>query len=1575
MNPDNLPSISSREQSAPVAQRWLLFVPVMLFVLATPSLLAIVDDHNPIGVSGVFEGVTTTAGAYNVLNHNATRQIDDIVVPGAIGKYGLKMTRYYNSRNQHYFNLMGPGWSHEYMWVNYGDKVDYPNGNVWDSHCTGDWTPLGGPLAMSDWLGTYSTYPAFRLADGGTVLFTGVVVNGTTYYSLPTYIVDPYAQLTTLTYNTTGTFAGSLDKVTEPGGRYLQFFYTMRPAPYAQATLTRVEAHGLGNSTVTDSVNYTYALQSTGAQPPNTVTQGWCLTTVTYSDSQQASYTYTTDNQPDNPSPPCPCPIKILPLVKTCKDVRCKGPMRSICYDYQDQGPHGAITAERYSLNGSTNGVQVSKITPPAPSPLISNPVFDTTYTETRADGPVRTFNYTSLHFGRDPDGGCPIFTHQDPAPQQFLLSYTDFSTPVHTTYLGYDVNWYVNKVTDANGHITDYSRGPPPNNYPGAKGIGQILQITHHEDQTHIDYTYYDESPEPISGHYLKQITDERGDITYHTRDTSHRITRTDHKNTAGTIIAYEEFFYDHSNNFGLVSTHHLPSTPGWSGPYQHFQYDGRGLLIAKTNPTTIADWQTAINTAPKTTYTYYTSGPWTDRVQTMTLPANVSGLHASETYEYDKSGATSVPGRGLVTKITHWDGKYQSFGYDIYGNKLWEENELRKRTSHEYDEYNRLTKVTDPLLNFETFSYLKPGASSSYLHTSNSVYTHTSRAGIVTTNAYDANFRKISSTVAGNTTWFNYDNVGNKTYVTDPRGTGPGDAQYTTYTDYDARNRKSALREPLSHTTHFYYDDGLNLTRILRPDYTTETKAYDAMNRLSSDTVPQTPQVSLTTWFGYWPSGKLFWETDPKGQTTYFAYNESDQMIALYYPDPNFLILQTWDYDDAHNLASRTTVNGNTNPSSNEVQHFTYDNRNRKVSMYWDNAADSATYGYDDASRLTSAANPNSTVTRQYDADDRLILDQQNVTGLGIKNVNYPAYDDDGKLLQTKATNQDGSAIGYDYTFGYDTTGRFQTITPTGGAVTFQYYYDKASNETERHNLSNGVNEIYPRDALNRMQSLDVIKGSTLGRETYTYDMMNRVTVASYTTGPADSFQYYQDGELNTATLGNLAHNLTYNLDTAGNRYTVVDNTTTTTYTPNVFNQYTAVTGTSITNGPNHEISDYQGRHYTYINDERLASVNGGFGSSYQLAYDALERCVKRTLNGAQSNVTTYYIYDGEKPILEFDDTPSHALAGYNLYGKGVDEILMRIDPSVNGKAPFYYQQNHEGSVTLLTNASGVAIERYRYDAFGAPTIYDGNWNARSVTLYNNRFLFTGREYNPGFGFYEYRARAYSPTLGRFMSEDPKLFDAGDYNLFRYCHNDPIDFTDPMGLDDIAISGEMDRLGAQASYNSLQAAEAAFKQSGRWAGQSQLIQHRVDASGRPSGRPELQQKLNEGKPKTETRRDADGRPARTGSAFHSSMEEGGRADPGYKEDARGHVHLDKVGLGTRDWSPQDKDLARGDPKTARQGEPVYRIDQSDPGKVLRLTPQTNPNQAPTTRLVTPLLPQAPQEEHHSLYFIQIIH
>jgi hypothetical protein len=36
----------------------------------------------------------------------------------------------------------------------------------------------------------------------------------------------------------------------------------------------------------------------------------------------------------------------------------------------------------------------------------------------------------------------------------------------------------------------------------------------------------------------------------------------------------------------------------------------------------------------------------------------------------------------------------------------------------------------------------------------------------------------------------------------------------------------------------------------------------------------------------------------------------------------------------------------------------------------------------------------------------------------------------------------------------------------------------------------------------------------------------------------------------------------------------------------------------------------------------------------------------------------------------------------------------------------------------------------------------------------------------------------------LARFLQPDPKEFAAGDYNLYRYCHNDPVNRSDPFGL-----------------------------------------------------------------------------------------------------------------------------------------------------------------------------------------------
>jgi RHS repeat-associated protein len=251
----------------------------------------------------------------------------------------------------------------------------------------------------------------------------------------------------------------------------------------------------------------------------------------------------------------------------------------------------------------------------------------------------------------------------------------------------------------------------------------------------------------------------------------------------------------------------------------------------------------------------------------------------------------------------------------------------------------------------------------------------------------------------------------------------------------------------------------------------------------------------------------------------------------------------------------------------------------------------------------------------------------------------------------------------------------------------------------------------------------------------------------------------------------------NCTYNWDDAGNRLSAGGKN----YTPNAYNQYTAVTGDVIHNGSEHEIDQYKAMTYKYYGDTYLSSVSGS-GKTYQLYYDALGRCVERKTDG----VAKYYLYDGEHWIQEYlANGTSYSGA---VYGLGIDEILGR---GVNGVAhwPLPDRNGNTAVVTSSMTGSGSTLttkilEQYRYDAFGTPVVFTGGGIKIDSSAIGNRFLFTAREYNSLFGFYEYRARAYHPGLGRFMSEDPKGFDAGDYNWFRYCGNDPWDRTDPMGL-----------------------------------------------------------------------------------------------------------------------------------------------------------------------------------------------
>src|SRR6266404_7726108 len=208
--------------------------------------------------------------------------------------------------------------------------------------------------------------------------------------------------------------------------------------------------------------------------------------------------------------------------------------------------------------------------------------------------------------------------------------------------------------------------------------------------------------------------------------------------------------------------------------------------------------------------------------------------------------------------------------------------------------------------------------------------------------------------------------------------------------------------------------------------------------------------------------------------------------------------------------------------------------------------------------------------------------------------------------------------------------------------------------------------------------------------------------------------------------------------------------------------------------------------------------SSATWATGNWMWFGYDPLGRCVKRWYaqgDGSAPSGASYMYYDGSDLIQEGPDSSS-ASRSY-VHGARVDEVVAQITPSNNWIRYFHYDAN--GNCTLQTDLSGNIVEQYDYDAFGQPYFYDANGAAMTVngqpgSVWGNRFLFTGREWLSDLKLYDYRNRLYNPELGRFMQPDPKEFGAGDYNLYRYCHNDPVNKNDPTGLDPVGrLIGEV--------------------------------------------------------------------------------------------------------------------------------------------------------------------------------------
>ena len=166
-----------------------------------------------------------------------------------------------------------------------------------------------------------------------------------------------------------------------------------------------------------------------------------------------------------------------------------------------------------------------------------------------------------------------------------------------------------------------------------------------------------------------------------------------------------------------------------------------------------------------------------------------------------------------------------------------------------------------------------------------------------------------------------------------------------------------------------------------------------------------------------------------------------------------------------------------------------------------------------------------------------------------------------------------------------------------------------------------------------------------------------------------------------------------------------------------------------------------------------------------SASFEYDALGRRRSRTVG----STSTQYLFDGLNPVQELVSGTSVASL---LTGGGVDEYFTRSDAGGTSN----YLTDAIGSTVALANTVGTVQTEYTYEPFGLVTT--------SGTATGNTYAFTGREAD-GTGLYFHRARFFNPRLGRFISEDPIAFAAGDVNLFAYSANDPVSKTDRLGLD----------------------------------------------------------------------------------------------------------------------------------------------------------------------------------------------
>jgi RHS repeat-associated protein len=324
---------------------------------------------------------------------------------------------------------------------------------------------------------------------------------------------------------------------------------------------------------------------------------------------------------------------------------------------------------------------------------------------------------------------------------------------------------------------------------------------------------------------------------------------------------------------------------------------------------------------------------------------------------------------------------------------------------------------------------------------------------------------------------------------------------------------------------------------------------------------------------------------------------------------------------------------------------------------------------------------------------------------------------------------------------------------------------------------------------DAAGNLLSQDVtLRPSETGLYAWDYDRLHRMTARSYPDQTAELFDLDDLSDWNS--------------------YEARD-TSVTTYTDNVLNQYTAISGGAnpIHDAKGNLVRNELGYGFSYDFENRLTQVfddldaDGEYdpGSETLFAeyhYDALGRRVHVTGQPAPA-VERYRYFDGPVPLVDFDATATTTRV--QVFDNGTASPDEKLTIETYSETWHYLHADLE-TVAGVASPDGAIDEWYTYDAWG--TVHSNHVThtpcedeecAPHVDI-GNPYYFTGqrREWYSGdvpggdplepLALYDYKARFYDARHGRFMERDAAEF--GDsYNLYEYARSRPTVLTDPTG------------------------------------------------------------------------------------------------------------------------------------------------------------------------------------------------